>query len=238
LEQRVQERTTELEAANKELEAFSYSVSHDLQSPLRSINSFTQYVLEDYGTELPTQAREDLERVQRSGQDMQQLIEHLLLFSRSSRQPITKISLDMAALVHETYNELMATQDGRLVEFIVGDLPPCLADRALLKQVFRNLLGNALKFTSKKEKPVVRVNCVHCDSEVVYSVRDNGAGFDMKHAGKLFGAFQRLHQASDFQGTGLGLSIVQRIVERHGGRVWAEGKIDEGATFYFTLPCG
>jgi len=237
LEVRVKERTAELEAANKELEAFSYSASHDLQAPLRAINGFAKRILDDHGPQLPDEAREDLEIVLKSGGRMQQLIDDLLAFSRFSRQPLRKARIELTPLVQETYDELRQGQPPRHVEFRLDPLPPCFADRKLLKQVLANLLSNALKFTGKKEAAIIEVGSFPQDGRHVIFVRDNGAGFDMNYSSKLFGAFQRLHGASDFEGTGLGLSLVQRIVQRHGGRVWAESKPGNGATFYFVLPC-
>jgi PAS domain S-box-containing protein len=237
LEVRVKERTAELEAANRELEAFSNSASHDLQAPLRAINGYTKFILDHHGPQLPDEARQNLEIVLKSGERMRQLIDDLLAFSRISRQPLQKARIELTSLVQETYDELRLGQPPRNVEFRLDPLPPCFADRKLLKQVLANLLSNALKFSGKKEAAIIEVGSFPQDGQHVVFVRDNGAGFDMKHSNRLFGAFQRLHGVSDFEGTGLGLSIVQRIVQRHGGRVWAESKPGNGATFYFVLPC-
>ena len=236
LQRRVRERTTELEAANKELEAFSYSISHDLRAPLRSVGAFSSILLQEHSSKMPAEARRLLDIVTTSARRMEQLIEDLLRFSRLSRQPLSKQSVNISALVQATLEELRQQESDRHIEVTVGDLPNCVGDQSLLKQVFVNLLSNAFKFTRQRGKAIVEVGCQQQEGETVYFVRDNGAGFDARYAEKLFGVFQRLHSAEQFEGTGVGLSIVQRIVQRHGGRIWAEGKVDEGATFYFTLP--
>jgi light-regulated signal transduction histidine kinase (bacteriophytochrome) len=227
-----------LQAANKELEAFSYSVSHDLRAPLRAINGFTQMLEEDYGKQLDEEGRRLLSVVRTSSERMGQLIEDLLAFSRLGRQPLATQQVRLEELVSETLGELRPVHEGRKIEFVVGDLGSTEADPALLKQVLANLLGNAAKFTRKKDPAVVEVGRREnppADGVAVYYVKDNGAGFDMKYYDKLFGVFQRLHSAKEFEGTGVGLAIVQRIVNRHGGQVWAESRPGEGATFYFTL---
>ena len=236
LQRRVRERTTELEAANKELEAFSYSISHDLRAPLRSVGAFSSILLQEHSSRMPAEARRLLDIVTTSARRMEQLIEDLLRFSRLSRQPLSKQPVDIPALVQATLQELRQQENDRQINVTVGELPNCVGDQSLLKQVFVNLLSNAFKFTRQREKASVEVGCQRQEGETVYFVRDNGAGFDARYAEKLFGVFQRLHSAEQFEGTGVGLSIVQRIVQRHGGRIWAEGKVDEGATFYFTLP--
>jgi PAS domain S-box-containing protein len=235
LERRVEERTAQYEAANRELEAFSYSVSHDLRAPLRAIDGFSQAVLEDYAALLPEEGRRNLETIRQSAQRMGDLIDDLLTFARLGRQELSKRPINMGELVQRALGDLeFATRD-RPVEILVGDLPECSGDLALLKQVWMNLLSNALKYTRKREAPKVEVGCLGRTGEQVYFVRDNGTGFDMRYAGKLFGVFQRLHRAEDYEGTGVGLAIVQRIVHRHGGRVWAEAAVNRGATFFFTL---
>lgn len=256
LEQRVIERTAQLEAANKELEAFSYSVSHDLRAPLRAMDGFSRILLEEYTLQLSDEARRYLHIVRTNARQMGQLVDDLLAFSRLSRQSLNKQPVSPADLVHQALEELRPDQDGRRVEIIIGDLPVCQADPVLLKQVFVNLLSNALKFTRKRDVAVIEIGCqrmtddrrqmtddrqesiVSRPSSVVYYVKDNGVGFDMRYAHKLFGVFQRLHRAEEYEGTGVGLAIVQRIIHRHGGRVWAEAEVDKGATFYFTLEGG
>jgi PAS domain S-box-containing protein len=235
LEQRVIERTAQLEAANKELEAFSYSVSHDLRAPLRAVDGFSQAVLEDYGPQLPEACRQDLQTIRNGAQKMGQLIDDLLTFSRLSRLPLSKSDVDTGKLVRSVLGELNYKQKGRQIDVRIAELAPCQADPALLKQVWVNLLSNALKYTGKREAAVIEIGCTREKGQNVYFVRDNGTGFDMQYAHKLFGVFQRLHRAEDFEGTGVGLAIVQRVIHRHGGRVWAESTVNCGATFYFTL---
>jgi light-regulated signal transduction histidine kinase (bacteriophytochrome) len=247
-EEAVIERTAQLEAANKELESFSYSVSHDLRAPLRAMDGFSQAVLEDYGAQLPEEGRRYLQTIREGAQHMGALIDDLLTFSRLSRLPVNKRAVDTGGLVRDTISELDSQREGRRIEIRIGDLPPCQGDPALLKQVWLNLLSNAFKYTRHREPAVIEVGCMRepafaqgygeagkGQEENVYFVRDNGTGFDMHYAGKLFGVFQRLHRAEDFEGTGVGLAIVHRIIHRHGGRVWAEAAVDRGATFYFTL---
>jgi len=236
LERRVAERTAQLEAANQELEAFSYSVSHDLRAPLRAVNGFAGIVLEDYGSLLPEDGRRYLARIRDGGQQMGQLIDDLLAFSRLSRQSMNRQKVDSAKLVKAVLEELRPHWGGeRQIEIRLTELPPCHGDAALLKQVWVNLISNAVKYSRGRKPAVVEIGCV-CQNKVsTYFVRDNGTGFDMQYAHKLFGVFQRLHRADEFEGTGVGLAIVQRVVHRHGGRVWAEAKPDQGATFYFTL---
>ena len=234
LERRVAERTAELQAANEELEAFSYSVSHDLRAPLRAIDGFSQAVVEDYGPQLPEECRRYLQTIRDGAQRMGALVDDLLAFSQLSRQPIKKQSITTANLVCAALEEL-GSHGQKSHEVQVGDLPPCEGDPKLLKQVWINLLSNALKYTRKRDCVIVEVGSMRQGGETVYFVRDNGTGFDMRYAGKLFGVFQRLHRVEDYEGTGVGLAIVQRIVHRHGGRVWADAAVDRGATFYFTL---
>jgi PAS domain S-box-containing protein len=235
LERRVVERTAALEAANKELEAFSYSVSHDLRAPLRAINGFSRILLEDHASNLEPEAQEYLELVRDNASQMGSLIDDLLGFSRMSRQGLRKDLVQTADVVRDVLGDLASEREGRQVEVVVGELLPCQADAALLKQLFMNLLSNALKFTRERTIGHVQIGCKQADGEVVYFVKDDGAGFDMRYVHKLFGVFQRLHRAEEYEGTGVGLAIVQRIVQRHGGRVWANGAPDHGATFSFTL---
>lgn len=243
LENSVRERTAELEKANnelefanKELEAFSYSVSHDLRAPLRHIDGFSELLVEGYGEQLPEAGKKLLHNVRDGAQRLGQLIEDLLRFSRLSRQPLTKSTVSLSRLVQDVLNDLESERQGRQVELRVGDLPDCLGDYALLKQIFMNLLTNALKFTRKREQALIEISAEKQDDEIICSVCDNGAGFDMQFATKLFGVFQRMHKESEFEGTGVGLSIVQRIIHRHGGRIWAEAELNKGARFHFTLP--
>jgi PAS domain S-box-containing protein len=238
LEQRVRDRTAQLEAANQELEAFSYSVSHDLRSPLRAMDGFAQALLEDCGPLLPAEGQHYLRKIRKGAQQMSALIDDLLTFARLSRQPLNKCSVDTGELVGHVLEDLSSQREGRQIEVRIGDLPPCQGDRALLKQVWTNLLSNALKYTRQRESAVVEVGCALKEGETAYFVCDNGTGFDMKYADKLFGVFQRLHRAEEFEGTGVGLAIVQRVILRHGGRVWADAAVDRGATFYFTLEGG
>lgn len=231
LEQRVQERTAQLEEANRELESFSYSVSHDLRTPLRGIDGFARILLEDHAQRLEADGQRYLQRVRANAQRMGQLIDDLLEFSRLGRRALTLQTLDTTALVRTAWTELLGEQAQRQIDIVIGALPDCQADRALLKQVWVNLLSNALKYTRGREQARVEVGW----TGEAYFVRDNGAGFDMRYADKLFGVFQRLHRQDEFEGTGVGLAHVKRIVERHGGRIWATAEVDQGATFYFTL---
>ena len=235
LERRVAERTAELEAVNRELESFSYSVSHDLRAPLRAIDGFARMLEEDYGARLDEEGRRLLGVVRSSSRRMGQLIDDLLDFSRLGRQAMAPRVVDMAALVREV--AAMLTHGGN-TSVEVAALPAAQADAALLRQVWANLIGNAIKYSGKRGEPCVAVGGSAEAGENVYWVRDNGVGFDMRYADKLFGVFQRLHGADEFPGTGVGLAIVQRVVARHGGRVWAESRPGEGACFYFSLPRG
>jgi PAS domain S-box-containing protein len=236
LEQRVLQRTAELAAANQELEAFTYSVSHDLRAPLRAMAGFSRILLQDYAPQLDAQAQQYLQRVQQGAQHMSRLIDDLLSFSRWSRQPPQKQTVVMTALVRQVLDDLRPDLLRRTVEFALGDLPECQADPVLLKQVLLNLLGNAVKYTREREVARIEVGAQARRGETVYFVKDNGVGFDIQYVHKLFEVFQRLHTSDEFEGTGVGLAIVQRIIARHGGRVWAEGVVGQGATFYFTLP--
>ena len=236
LERRVAERTLQLEQANKELEAFSYSVSHDLRAPLRAVSGFSQIVLEDYAPQLPEEAKQHLQTICDGAQRMGALIDDLLAFARLSRLPLNKRTVDVGRQVRDALSELESDHTGRALELRVGELPACHGDPALLKQVWLNLLSNALKYSKNRVPAVIEVGSTLELGEVVYFVRDNGTGFDMRYANKLFGVFQRLHRQEEFAGTGVGLAIVHRIVNRHGGRIWANALPDQGATFSFTLP--
>ena len=234
LEHRVAERTSQLESANRELEAFSYSVSHDLRSPLRTLDGFSQAVMEDYGDVLPEEGRRYLQTIREGAQRMGSLIDDLLTFSRLSRAPLHAQLVLTDKLVSGVLEDLGAYSRENL-EMTVRELPPCMGDPALLRQVWVNLISNALKYSQRKTPARVEIGFQEGGGKDAYFVKDNGAGFDMRYAGKLFGVFQRLHRAEDYEGTGVGLAIVQRIVQRHGGQVWAEGEVDKGAIFYFTL---
>lgn len=236
LERRVAARTAQLEAANQELEGFSYSVSHDLRAPVRAIIGFSRMLAEEHTEQLNQEAQRLLGIVQSEAHRMGALIDDLLAFSRLGRQAMQVTELDMTQLARVTFEGMIAQHHDGKVEFHLGSLPRGKGDRVLLGQVWANLLANALKFSSKTEQPRIEVSAISDDKEHVYFVRDNGVGFDPRYQSKLFGVFQRLHESSDFPGTGVGLALVQRIVLRHGGRVWADGRPNEGATFYFTLP--
>ncbi len=234
LEERVESRTAELSAVNRELESFSYSVSHDLRAPLRAIVGFVQILEEDHGKSLDGEARRALDRVKVNATRMGQLIDDLLAFAQITRVPLSRQRVDVTHLARTTADEAIATAT-HAIELVIEPMPPCMGEPVLLKQVFANLISNAIKFTAKTERARVSIGAT-TNGETVYYVRDNGAGFDERFAEKLFGVFQRLHRTVEFEGTGVGLAIVQRIVTRHGGRVWAEGRVNQGATFYFTLP--
>lgn len=236
LERRVEACTLQLETTNKELDSFSYSVSHDLRAPLRGIMGFAEAILEDHAHEMSEEARRKVDIVQKEGRRMTLLIDGLLAFSRLGRKALQFVPLDMAVLATAAWEALKDSQASGRVEFEVGALPATQGDKALLGQVWANLLSNAVKFSAKVERPRVTVSAITDAKEHIYFVRDNGAGFNPKHQSKLFGVFQRLHDGNQFPGTGVGLALVQRIVNRHGGRVWAEGAPGQGATFYFSLP--
>jgi signal transduction histidine kinase len=231
---RAQETSAELVATNKELDAFAHSVSHDLRSPLRAIDGYAQMLEEDYGAQLDDEGRRLISVVRASGDKMNRQIEDLLAFARLGRQTPRKAPVDMAQLARDALGELGNSARGAQVS--IDALPQASADAGLMKHVWANLIGNAIKYSGKRPDPRVEVGARREPAETIYWVRDNGAGFDMRYADKLFGVFQRLHRPEEFPGTGVGLSIVQRIVTRHGGRVWAEGQPGAGATFYFALP--
>lgn len=234
LEERVERRTAELAAANEELEAFSYSVSHDLRSPLRTIDGFSQMLLEDQSDLLGDEGRRRLQSILNGARKMNGLIDDLLKFSRLGRAALAMQEVDMTALAQSAATEALAADAGRRVQ--IDPLPAAWGDPALLRQVLLNLIGNALKYSSTRTAPVVQVRGWDGVVETSYAVTDNGVGFDMGSVKKLFGAFQRLHSERDFPGSGIGLALVRRLIERHGGRVWAEGEPDKGATFHFSLP--
>ncbi|MGB8053924.1 MAG: PAS domain S-box protein [Azonexus sp.] len=236
LEKRVEERTVQLQAAYTDLESFSYSVSHDLRAPLRAIDGFSAILLEDYAPRLDDEGKRLFRVVGDNARKMGQLIDDILAFSRAGRIELLVTNLDMNALAHEVWQELEPQRAGRSVEFRLAALPTANADPAAIRQVLQNFLANALKFTRARESALIELGGHQDSGESIFYVRDNGAGFDMDYVNRLFGLFQRLHGMDEFEGTGVGLAIVKRFVAKHGGRVWAEGKLGEGATFWFTLP--
>ena len=236
LEERVERRTAELRAANDELEAFAYSVSHDLRAPIRAIDGFSKVLFEDHAVQLDDEGKRVLGVVLDSTRNMGDLIDDLLAFSRLSRREMRRSLIDMARLTQEVFEQLQQALPRRELLLNIGPLPPVHGDRGLVREVLGNLLGNAIKFTALRAKAIIDVAGMIEGTEVIYSVRDNGAGFNMNYADKLFQVFQRLHSVEEFEGTGIGLALVQRIIHRHAGRVWAEGKVGEGAVFYFSLP--
>jgi signal transduction histidine kinase len=229
-----EKRADELQAAVRELDAFSYSVSHDLRTPLRAIDGFSRILLKQHASALGSEARDYLQSVCDNAVQMGRLVNDLLAFSRLSRKPLSKQHITTRAIVEQVLREVRQQAEGRCVDVSIGHLPQIWGDPALLKQVFMNLIDNAFKYTRMRANAVIEIGSREIVNEQVFFVRDNGAGFDMQYADKLFGVFQRLHRAEDFEGTGVGLAIVQRIVQRHGGRVWAEAAVGRGATFYFT----
>ncbi len=239
LEQRVRERTAQLETANKELEAFSYSVSHDLRAPLRGINGFANILAEEHTKRLDQEGRRLLGIICSEASRMGQMIDELLTFARLGRQSMLRGTVDMTALAQSVFDQCVAQAAGRQIRLKLHPLPSAQGDAAMLSHVWANLISNAIKYTRLKATAEIEITGRADDSNgITYSVKDNGAGFDMQYAHKLFRVFQRLHAESEFEGTGIGLALVQRIVQRHGGRVWAEGRVNEGAAFHFTLPIG
>jgi light-regulated signal transduction histidine kinase (bacteriophytochrome) len=236
LEERVIQRTAQLEATNKELEAFTYSVSHDLRAPLRAISGYTNILIEDYEPLLGTEGKRISNVISSEAHRMGRLIDDLLAFSRLSRKEMQNSMIDMQSMAQTIFAGLVKPDELERTDLQIQNLPPAMGDPSLIHQVWVNLLSNALKFTSKKERAVIEVGSTQDKNETIYYVRDNGAGFEMQYADKLFGVFQRLHNENEFEGTGVGLAIVQRVILRHGGRVWGEGKEDQGAVFYFALP--
>jgi signal transduction histidine kinase/ligand-binding sensor protein len=236
LEQRVKERTSQLQAAINELDSFSYSVSHDLRSPLRHINGFAEILSKDYSEQLPAEAKRYLSTIIDSALKMGTLIDDLLSFSRTGRMELSKSVLNMNHIIDEVLLQIKPSIDGRTIDWKIAELPKVQGDYNLIKLVWTNLIENAIKYTLKNEKAVIQIGHRNETGEAVFYIVDNGAGFDMKYSHKLFGVFQRLHTDTEFEGTGIGLANVRRIIERHGGRTWAEGKEGKGATFYFSLP--
>ncbi len=236
LEARVHERTSQLEAANRELEAFSYSVSHDLRAPLRAIDGFSRIVCEEYADQIDAEAQEYLCLVRENTRQMGQLIDDLLGFSRLNRQSLRMQPIAMDELVREVLADVATESADRAVELILTALPSCSGDPALLRLVWVNLIANALKYTRRCDQAQITIGSRMIDAKTVYFISDNGVGFDMQYADKLFGVFQRLHRAEEYEGTGVGLATVQRVIHRHGGEVWADATPNQGATFFFTLP--
>jgi light-regulated signal transduction histidine kinase (bacteriophytochrome) len=229
-----EKRGDELQATVNELDAFSYSVSHDLRTPLRAIDGFSRILLKHHAAELTPESREYLQAVRDNTVQMGHLVDDLLAFARLSRKQLNKQRVPTKPIIEQVVRSVQQQAEGRCVNVSVGDLPSVWGDSALLKQVFVNLIDNAFKYTRRRVDATVEIGTREIDGEQVFFVRDNGVGFDMKYTGQLFGVFQRLHRAEDFEGTGVGLAIVQRIIQRHGGRIWAEAAVDKGATFFFT----
>jgi PAS domain S-box-containing protein len=235
-ERQLREHARVVEDANRELDSFTYSVSHDLRAPLRAIDGFSRILVEDHGERMSKDMARLIDVIRKNTQQMGQLIDDLLAFARLGRKELAMNHVDMKALLIELVPEVTAGTEDRVIDLRAGVLPPAVGDRALLKQVWLNLIANAIKYTRKRERAIISISGEIVDNELVYKVEDNGAGFDMQYIDKLFGVFQRLHRNAEFEGTGVGLALVQRIVRRHGGRVWAEGKEGVGATFWFALP--
>jgi signal transduction histidine kinase/ferredoxin len=235
LEELVKERTAELEAANSELETFAYSVSHDLRAPLRAIDGFSRIIEEEQAARLDDSGKDHFRRVREAADRMDKLIEALLRLSKQTRGEMHRETVDMSQIARATADELGKTQPGREADFVIAAGMTVTGDPAMLRAMMENLLGNAWKFTAKRETARIEFGVTQREGRIVYFVRDNGAGFDMSHAKNMFAAFQRLHPSTEFPGIGIGLATVQRIIHRHGGSIWAEGEVDKGATFYFTL---
>jgi len=236
LEHRVLDRTAELQATNKELESFSYSVSHDLRAPLRAIDGLTKILLEKYESTFNDEEKQLCGLLQDNAHKMERLIDDLLRFSRTNRTKLKIASIDMKELVQSVYNELTSNEKNRRIEFQLGDLHPVSGDKMLIRQVWVNLISNAIKFSSHREQSVITISSNIEDNKTVYCITDNGAGFNMRYIDKLFGVFQRLHTTREFEGTGVGLAIAHNIVKRHNGKIWAAAEVDKGATFKFSLP--
>jgi light-regulated signal transduction histidine kinase (bacteriophytochrome) len=236
LEQRVKERTAQLEMMVKELEAFTYSISDDMRGPLRAIDGFSRVLMEEYPDRMDDEGKRLLNIIRSNARGMSELIDGLLAFSHLGRQPLDQTDINMEELAKSVFDEVQAADKERQVFIDLRTIPPAFGDRATIRQVLYNLISNAFKFTRPKQKPSIEIGFQEAGNQNTYYVRDNGVGFDMQYSPKLFGVFQRLHGVDDFEGAGVGLALVQRIVVRHGGRVWAEGKVNAGASFYFSLP--
>ncbi len=224
-----------MSAANKELESFTYSVAHDLRAPVRHIDAFSKILQDDFASSLPLEAKHYLKNIRNSTAKMSQLVDDLLNLARVGRQELRRQSTPLGGLVAEVVADLKQETDGRTLEWHVQPLPAVECDPGLMKQVFTNLLSNAVKYTRPRAVAVIEVGCRKANNDTIVFVRDNGVGFDMKYVDKLFGVFQRFHRAEEFEGTGVGLATVDRIVRKHGGHIWAEAAVDQGATFYFTI---
>ena len=235
---RVEQSKILLEAVNKELESFSYSVSHDLRAPLRAVSGFAQAIVEDCAPQLNEEGKRYLRLIEENAAKMGQLIDDLLTFSRLGRQQMMQTGIDMEALAKEVFRELVLPSPERDIEFAVKFVPAGRGDKAMIRQVLMNLLSNAIKFTRTRQHALIELGFLPEANGGAYYVKDNGVGFEMQYADKLFGVFQRLHPVTEFEGTGVGLALVHRIITRHGGHVWAEGQVGHGATFYFALPQG
>ena len=232
----LEKANSEMAALNKELESFSYSISHDLRAPLRAIDGFSKILEEEYSTSLDEEGEEYIKIIRDNTQMMGYLISDLLEFSHLSRKNLSKFSLDLNSIVLEECNKIKGEYPDLDIDFRISELLPLKGDRAMIKQVYANLVSNAVKYSSTRKKPIIEIGCKQDEDKIIYFVKDNGVGFDMKYSHKLFGVFQRLHAVEEFEGTGVGLAIVQRIVVKHGGKVWAESELDKGATFYFSIP--
>lgn len=231
-----EKKALELKAVNKELESFTYSVSHDLRSPLRAISGFAEVLVEDYNEHLNDEAQLYFSEITRNVKKMGDLIDNLLDFSRLSKQDFIRVPVNVREIVRNIVAELKELESSRKITIEVQDLPSIKGDKNMLKQLFFNLISNAFKYTGKREKAIIEVGSYFEGAELVYYIKDNGAGFDPRYYNKLFGVFQRLHSSNEFEGTGVGLAIVQKIVSKHDGKVWADGKVGEGACFYVSLP--
>lgn len=236
LEQKVIERTAQLESVNKELESFSYSVSHDLRAPIRAINGYTRILVEDYSDKLDSDGIKILHSIINNSKKMGELIDDLLAFSKLGRKQVTVSEINMTDLLHMVQGELSFEDYENIPEFKIGKLANAIGDKSLIKQVWINLISNAVKYSKHKAKTSIEIGAYKKDNLIVYYIKDGGAGFDMQYYDKLFGVFQRLHSQEEFEGTGIGLAIVQKIVHRHNGAVWAESELDKGSCFYFSLP--
>lgn len=235
LEFRVKERTEELEAANIEMEAFSYSISHDLKAPLRHITGYISLFLKKFGDDIPVEGQHYFDNISSSAQNMGELIDGLLHYSRLGRIEKNQIPLDMNKIVEAMVEPIKEQDQANRIEIRVSEMPFALGDLQMIESVWSNLIENAVKFTRKKEKAIITIGAEEKEDVIVYYIKDNGAGFDMDYSSKLFAVFQRLHSREDYEGTGIGLATVQRVIVRHGGKIWAEAKVNEGATFYFSL---